>query len=190
MDEFFVIFRVVRVEVDPLKLDDGVGVHPLWWDFGVKSELLDLYGSELVEVFSGAGVQEHTNLAERTHVVLILEYLHTFYLLIGFSFLVDLAVLVLHLLGTVGHVDHDPFEVVHLRLTDLHHRVGVVFLFLDVAKAAVVQHWVPNTSYVGLRFLAVFQGFFWAFVSCLFEDIDEGWEFGSGCVVALMILLC
>lgn len=140
MDELFVVLRVVGVEVDPFKLDDGVGVHPLRGDFGVESKLLDLDGSELVEIFGGAGVQEHADLAKGAHMMLVLEYLHTFYLLIGLSFFVDLAVLVLHLLGTVGHVDHDPLKVVHFDLSDLHHRVGVVFLFLDVAKAAVVQH--------------------------------------------------
>lgn len=107
MYKLLVVLRVVGVEVDPLKLDDGVGVHPLRGDLGIQPELFDLDGSELVEVLGGAGVQEHAYLAERTHMVLVLQYLHTLDLLVRLSFFVDLTVLVLHLLRAVGHIDHD-----------------------------------------------------------------------------------
>ena len=189
MYELFVVLRVVWVEVDPLKLDDGVGVHPLGGDFGVESELLDLDGSELVEVLGCAGVEEHPDLAKRIHVVLVLQYLHALHLLVGLALLVDLAVLVLHFLGAVGHVDHDALEVVHLELADLHHRVRVVLLLLGVAQAAVVQHRVADPPHVCLGFLAVLQGPFRGLVSCLLEDVDEGGQFGSGCVVALVVFL-
>lgn len=105
--KLLVVLRVVGVEVDPLKLDDGVGVHPLRGDLGIEPELLDLNGSELVEILGGAGIQEHTDLAERTHVVLVLQNLHPLYLLVRLPFFVDLTVLVLHLLSAVGHIDHD-----------------------------------------------------------------------------------
>lgn len=107
MYELIVVFRVVGVEVDPLKLDDGVGVHPFRGDLGIEPELLDLNGSELVEIFGGAGIQEHSDLAEGTHVVLVLQDLDALYLLVGLPFFVDLTVLVLHLLSAVGHIDHD-----------------------------------------------------------------------------------
>lgn len=187
MYELFVILGVVRVEVDPLKLDDGVGVHPLGGDFRVESELFDLDGSELVEVLGGAGVEEHADLAERAQVMLVLQYLHALYLLVGLSLLVYLAVLVLHLLRAVGHVDHDALQVVHLQLADPHHRVAVVLLLLAVAQRAAVQHRVADPPHVGLRLLAVLKRSLGALVPGLLEDVDEGGQFGPGGVVALVV---
>jgi hypothetical protein len=106
--------------------------------------------------------------------VLILQYLDAFYLFVGLSFLIDLAILVLHLLRPIGHVDHDPLKVVHLDLPDLYHRLGVVPLFLLVSQATVMQHGISNSPDVSLGFLEAFQSFLRPLVFLLFENFDEG----------------
>lgn len=179
----------VGVEVEPLELDDGIGVHPLGGDFRVEAELFDFDGSELVEVFGGGGVEEHADLGERVHVVLVLQYLRAFHLLVGLALLVDLVVLVLHLLGAVGHLDHHALQTLHLSLSNAQHALPVVTLLPALAAPAAVQHLVPDVPHVGLGLLAAFERARRALVPFLLEDFDEGGELGPGGVVAAVVLL-
>ena len=120
-EELLVVVGHIGVEVEPLELDDGIGVHPLGGDFSVEAELLDFDGSELVEVFGGGGVEEHADLGERGHVLLVFQDLRPLYLLVRLPLLVYLVVFVLHLLGAVCHLDHHLLQTLHLHTTDSQH---------------------------------------------------------------------
>ena len=71
-DKLLVVVGCIGVEVEPLELDDGIGVHPLRGDFSVEAELLDLDGSELIQIFSGVRIQKHAYLGSIIQEVLIL----------------------------------------------------------------------------------------------------------------------
>lgn len=178
----------VGVEVDPLELDDGIGVHPLGGDFCVEAELFDFDGSELVEVFGGGGVEEHADLGERVHVMLVLEYLGALHLFVGLPLLVHLVVLVLHLLRAVGHLDHHSLQPLHLNPADPQHALPVVPLLPALSDPAPVQHLVPDVPHVGLGLLAAFERARRALVPLLLENFDEGGELGPGGVVAAVVL--
>ena len=130
MNELLILLRVIRIEVNPLEFYNCIGVHPFWRYFRVESELLDLDGSEFIEIFCGTGIQEHSNFGNGGHIVLILKYLNSLYLFIGLSFLIDLIVLVLHLLCSICHLNHNLLILLHLNLSYFYHCILIVLLLL------------------------------------------------------------
>ena len=170
--EFGRIFRE-RIEVDPLKFGNGIHVHPLGRNLRIQSKFLDLYRPELIKIFGGWRIEEHSDLGMTVHVMLILQYLRAFYFLVRLTFLAYLTVLILHFFRPIGHLDHDHFKLINLVSPDLFNGSLIVSLLVGIVLASLPKESVSDVPCVGLGFSTTSQGFDRALILLFFEGVDE-----------------
>lgn len=104
-----------RLEINPLKLDDGVGIDPFGWNFSVKSEFFDFNRSELVDGFRSSRIEEHSNFEILGHVMNVFKKFFAFKSSIRFTFVSGkFIVFLFHVFCRVGHFDHDLLNLLHL----------------------------------------------------------------------------
>lgn len=183
------LVRIIGIKAHPLELYNCVRVHPFWRYFGIQSEFFDLDGSKFVQIFSCRRVQEHSDFKKFTVMLLILQYLQSFNFFALLSLFTYLIVFIFHILCAVCHLYHYLLYLFKLDFSYFLHRFFIIFLGSCVISATHFKQFVTNVSDINLCLLATFQSFGRILVGLLFIGIDEGWKFGSGSIIASMILL-
>ena len=122
------------------------------------------------------------------HILYVLQYLLSFNLFVGLSFLADLVVFFLHFLSTISHLNHHSFKLLDLGPSDLSNGLSIVFLYLFVLAGPALQQPIANMPDVYLSFLTALDGLHWVFVKLLGKGVDERGKFRSVSIIALMIL--
>lgn len=120
--------------------------------------------------------------------MLVFEDLLPVNLTVRLSLLAQLAVFLLHLLRRVSHIDHYPFNFVHLDATDHLNGCPVYNFLLYFSFRTTTQQLFPNVFHIPFCLLARTQYLFWCAIDLVLERMYKRRELRGTRVVALEVL--